>query len=220
MIRDEEKYQKARDFRKRGFSYTEIAKMVGVSRGTLSNWLGKHSFSKKVRQDNEIKARRDNIKRLSLLNKAKQNERKKRSKEALHSAVTEFKHYRHLPHFMAGIALYMASGDILITRPIRLSDSRPEVHRIFIKFVSDFLGANKSSIHCWLAIPKGVSEAKAVIEWSKMLKISHTQFYKSQQLSPIDKALRKTVGNTIIGDTLMKQKLHKWIELATKELSK
>lgn len=220
MIRDEEKYQKARDFRKRGFSYTEIAKIVGVSRGTLSNWLGKQSFSKKVRQDNEVKARRENVKRLSLLNKAKQNERDKRSKEALQSAVTEFKHYRHLPHFMAGVALYMASGDMLINRPIRLSDSRSEVHRIFIKFLVDFLGVDKPSIHCWLAIPKGTSEAKSVAEWSKMLKIPHTQFYKSQQLSPTDKALRKTVGNTIIGDTLLKQKLQKWIELATKELSK
>ena len=220
MIRNEEKYQKARDFRKRGFSYTEIAKIVGVSRGTLSNWLGKQSFSKKVRQDNEIKARKDNLKRISLLNKAKQNERDKRSKETLRSALTEFKHYRHLPHFMAGLMLYVGSGDMLHTRPLRLSDSRAEVHKIFIKFVTDFLGVDKSNIHCWLAIPKGVSEAKAVAEWSKILKIPHTQFYKSQRLSPTDKTLRKTVGNTIIGNTLLKQKLQKWIELATKELSK
>ncbi len=173
-----------------------------------------------MRQDNEIKARKDNIKRLSLLNKAKQNERDKRSKETLHGAVTEFKHYRHLPHFMAGIMLYSGSGDMLHTRPLRLSDSRPEIHRIFIKFITDFLGVNKSNIRCWLVVPNGVSEAKAVAEWSKILKISHTQFYKSQRLSPADKTLRKTVGNTIIGDALLKQKLQKWIELATKELSK
>lgn len=220
MIRDEEKYQKARDFRKRGFSYTEIAKIVGVSRGTLSNWLGKQSFSKKVRQDNEIKARKDNVKRISLLNKAKQTERDKRSKEVLRSAVTEFKHYQQLPRFMAGLVLYMASGDMLSTRPLRLSDNRPEVHKIFIKFTIDFLGIDKNNIHCWLAIPKGVSEPKSVAEWSKILKIPHTQFYKSQQLSPTDKTLRKIVGNTIIGGTLQKQKLQKWIELATKELSK
>jgi transcriptional regulator with XRE-family HTH domain len=220
MIRNEEKYQKARDFRKRGFSYTEIAKIVGVSRGTLSNWLGNQTFSKKVRQDNEIKARKDNVKRISLLNKAKQNERDKRVKETLRGALIEFKHYQRLPHFMAGLMLYTGSGDVLDPKVVRLSDSRPEIHRMFVKFATDFLGVDKSNIHCWLAVPKGVSEAKSVAEWSKILKVPHSQFYKSQQLSPTDRALRKTVGNTIIGDTLLKQKLQKWIELATRELSR
>ena len=69
MIRNAEKHAKARDFRKRGFTYSEISKMVGVSPSTLSLWFAKQSFSKKVRADNEKRARKDNVKRLSVLNK-------------------------------------------------------------------------------------------------------------------------------------------------------
>lgn len=221
MVRNEEKYQKARDFRKRGFSYSEIANIVGVSRATLSHWLGKESFSKKVRQDNERKARRDNVKRIALVNKSRAIERDKRYKEVLRSADTEFRHYKQLPRFMAGLMLYAGAGDLSPARPIRLSDSRPPVHGIFIKFAIDFLGAEKSDLRAWLALPLRTSAAKAVTAWSKEIRLPSSQFHQSQVLSPsASGALRKITGNTIIGDALLKRKLLRWIELASKELAK
>ncbi len=221
MIRNEEKYQKATYFRKRGFSYTEIAKLVGVSRGTLSNWFAKKSFSKKVKVDNEIKTRKENVKRISLLNKARQTEKNKKHKEVLKSANTEYKNYRHLPHFMAGIALYVAVGDLGNNNNIRLSDSRIDIHKIFIRFLVDFLGMDKKDIKCWLAIDSKEKESKEVAVWSKLLKISSENFYKSQVISNINQStLRKTIGNTIIVNATLKQKLNRWVELASKELVK
>lgn len=221
MIRDEEKYQIARDFRKRGFSYTEIVKITGVSRSTLSNWFAKQSFSKKVREDNEFKARRENVKRIGLVNKTRDAERARRYKEALKVADTEFKHYKQLAGFMGGLMLYMGAGDVSDSRTVRLADSRPEVHRIFIKFATEFLGVDKSQINFWLALPEGVSDAKLVAHWAKVLRLPHVQFHKSQRLSPTkSQTLPKTVGNTIIGDVLLKKKLQRWIELSTKELTK
>lgn len=146
-IQSPEKYQKARDFRERGFSYTEISKIVGVSRGTLSNWFAKQSFSKKVRKDNEVKARRDNVKRVSLLNKARNNERAKQYQRAKKSAVTEFKHFRSSTLFILALGLYAASGDLQHPSQIRLPNQRTNVHKTFKRFLVEFLGADKQKIY-------------------------------------------------------------------------
>ncbi|MEX2340857.1 MAG: hypothetical protein WD605_00880 [Candidatus Paceibacterota bacterium] len=147
MTSSPEKYQKARDFRKRGFSYTEIAKIVGVSRGTLSNWFGKQSFSKKVRVDNEVKARRDNVKRISLLNKARDKERAKQYISAKKTASTEFKHFKSSSLFLLSLGFYGAAGDIKHATQIRFPNQRATTHKIFRKFLVEFLGAEKSKIY-------------------------------------------------------------------------
>lgn len=222
MIRDEEKYQKARIFRQRGFSYSEIAKIVGVSKSTVSNWFAKQSFSKKVRKDNEIKARRDNVKRIALINKARSSEREKRYKEILRSADTEFRNYKNSPLFMSGLMLYAGEGDNKDNRLIRLANSKMEIHRIFIRFMVEFLGIERREIRFWLLLYPDLSEKQLKPLWSKTLRIPTDQFYKTQVIqgkSP-KRTLHNGVGNTIIGNAILKRKLVRWIELALKELGR
>lgn len=147
MIRNEEKYKQAKVFRQRGFTYSEIGKIVGVSKATVSLWFGKQSFSKRIKQDNERKARRDNVKRIGLVNKARQAERMKLYREATKVANTEFKHYRHSSLFITGLALYLAVGDVIHPSRIRLPNQRPAVHKLFVKFLREFLGIENPKIY-------------------------------------------------------------------------
>ncbi len=219
MVRDEEKYQLATHYRKRGYSYTEIAKITGVSKGTVSNWLAKKAFSKRVKKDNEVKARRDNVKRISLLNKARGAERKTRYVEAVHSANTEFKHYKTAPLFCAGLMLYVASGDQKDPSRIRLTSNSPEQHRIFIKFMTEYVGIEKKQLSCWLLLPTGQNEEVVMKLWSKQIRLPITRFGKTQFLPQTNKLpLHNGTGNTIIGNTVLKKKLLRWIELLSKEL--
>ncbi len=64
-------YDQALAFRRRGFTYSEIAKICNVSVSTLSNWLAHEPFSKQVAHDNNDKAIAQNTKRLALINKAR-----------------------------------------------------------------------------------------------------------------------------------------------------
>jgi len=222
MVRDEEKYQKALLFRQRGFSYSEIAKIVGVSRSTLSNWFAHKAFSKKIKIDNEVKARHENVKRISIVNKARQKEREKNYYSAIKSAVTEYGHYKSSPLFIAGVMLYVSNGDTKHISVIRLTDSNVDFHRIFLRFAEKFLGLSRKDVRFWLSIPQTVSEKEAKLVWSKALRLSIDQFSKTQLIhSPRQtSALHNGVGNTIIGDALLKRKLLKWIELTSKELTK
>lgn len=222
MIRNAEKHAKARDFRKRGFTYSEISKMVGVSPSTLSLWFAKQSFSKKVRADNEKRARKDNVKRLSVLNKYRSRERERHYSEAVKSASVEYKHYKLSPLFMAGLMLYAGEGDTSDGRLIRITNSKPGLHMIFIKFATEFLGVPKKDIRFWLLLYPDLSEKECKKVWMKAVRLPESQFYKTQVVqgkSP-KRTLHNGVGNTIIGNAYLKRKLMKWIELVSKELSK
>ncbi len=222
MIRLEEKYEQAVQFRKRGFTYSEIAKIVGVSKSTVSNWLSKKAFSNKVKEVNLKRAAKDNVKRISLINKARKVERAVSYAQAVHSAETEYRHYKKDPLFIAGLILYVSEGDTKDRRLIRMTNARMDLHLIFIKFIIAYLGVEKSKIHFWLLLYPDLNEVICMKRWSKFIGISPAQFYKNQVIEGRSKkrTLHFGVGNIIIGNTVLKHKLNRWIELATEELQK
>ena len=208
------------EFRKRGFTYSEIAKIVGISKGTASAWLSKKAFSKRVAKDNAERAARDNVKRIGLLNKARGAERKARYSEAVRSAETEYKHYKNNPLFVAGLMFYLADGDRKDLSRIRISSTNAQQHRIFISFIQEFLGVQSCDIAFYLALYTGMSETKEMKWWSRSIKLSVSHFGKTQFITrkSKDTILHHGSGNTIIGDTVLKIKLLRWVELMSKEL--
>ncbi|MFM2381969.1 MAG: hypothetical protein RLZZ76_736, partial [Candidatus Parcubacteria bacterium] len=180
MIRLEEKYAQAVEFRKRGFTYSEIAKIVDVSKSTVGAWLAKKAFSKKIKEDTTRRAAKENVKRIGLINKARKAERTRTYADAIQSAQTEYKHYKKDPLFFAGIATYIASGDTEESTRIRVSSPSPSVHTLMVRFFTEYLGAEKESIHFWLMLGDKTNEKKAMQYWSKKTKLSITQFYRTQ----------------------------------------
>ncbi len=217
-----EAYEQAIAFRKRGFTYSEIAKICGVSRGTVSAWLRPLPFSEKIALQNKAQAAALNKKRMVSINKARTAERAKQYSQIVKMAETEYQHYRHSPLFMAGLMLYMSEGDTTHKRLIRLANSRPELHKIFIKFLVTYLGVEKITIKFWLLLYPDLDEVTCMKHWSKKTGLSVSQFYKNQVIQGRSekRTLHFGVGNTIIGSTLLKQKLNRWIELALEELEK
>lgn len=216
----QEAYEQAVALRKRGFTYTEIAKICGVSRGTLSKWLAGEAFSKTVTILNKQRANKANSSRIKLINKARQAERLKHYKNILRQAETEFKHYRHSPLFISGLMLYYTVGDLGASTPIRFANARPELHRLMIIFSQEYLGIAKADIHFWLTLHKEHDPVVCLKYWSKQIKLSIGQFYK-QQIVP-KRTTRKNplqfgYGNTIIGNTLLKKKLLHWVKLLEAE---
>ncbi len=215
-----EAYEQALAFRRRGFTYTEIAKICSVSRGTVSNWLKHEPFSKVVAKDNKKQAVAQNTKRLALINKARVAERKHQYSEITRLAEVEFKNYRSSPLFIAGLTLYMTAGDQENPRLIRLSGSRPQLHKLFLRFLTGYLGVPKASIRFWLLLYPDLDEVACMKHWCQKTTLSPAQFYKNQVIT--GRAGKETlhfgVGNTIIASTLLKKKLSHWVTLLEKEL--
>jgi Homeodomain-like domain len=212
-------YEQAVAFRKRGFTYTEISKICDVSRGTVSNWLAKQAFSQVVAKQNGVQAAKDNKKRIALVNKARNTERALKYAEVLRYAETEYKHFRHSPLFVAGLAIYLAQGDHKDVHAIRLSTSKEDSQRLFVAFLREFMGVDDSSITFWLLLYPSHDPVRCMKRWSRALKLSVAHFGKYQTLTSgsQSEALHFGVGNTIIGSTLLKRKLLCWLELLKKE---
>ena len=215
-----EAYEQAIAFRKRGFTYTEIAKICDVSRGTVSNWLANEGFSKQVAKTNKARAYKENVGRIKLVNKARNVERKTQYKEMLRLAETEYKHYATSPLFMAGLMIYLSDGDSKNLNLIRLSSNNPDLHSIFLRFSEEYLGVERKGVKFWLLLYPIHNEIKCMKHWSRKIGISVSQFYKNQFVESRSnkKALHFGFGNTIIGSTLLKKKLMHWIKLASKDL--
>jgi predicted transcriptional regulator len=216
----QEAYEQAISLRKRGFSYREIAPICGVSVGTVSAWLAAMPFSADVAKQNKTRAVVDNKKRLLLINKARTTEQQKQYAEAERLARVEYQNYRSNPLFMAGLMLYVAEGDTTHNRLIRLANSRPELHKVFIRFMEQYLGVERKRVRFWLLLYPDLDEVTCMQHWSKQIGISVGQFYKNQYTvgRSNNPTLHFGVGNTIIGSTLLKKKLNVWIALALKEL--
>jgi hypothetical protein len=183
--------------------------------------LKEESFSKTIARDNVRKATIENTKRLSLINKARNTERKQQYAEIVRLAEIEYKNYRTSPLFIAGLMLYVSAGDVQNERVIRLTSSKTNLHQIFIRFTTEYLGVEKRSIRFWLLLYPDLDEVTCMKQWCNKTSLSAGQFYKNQVIvgRSTKPALHFGVGNTIIGSTLLKKKLMRWIELSTKELS-
>ena len=218
MIRKSVQFTQAQELRRRGFTYAEIAKIAGVSKSTVSNWLSRETWSENIKTSNQKRAARENSKRISLLNKARGNQYKKLYTEAERSATTEFKHYKNSPLFIAGLMVYVSAGDAA-SNTIRLSVTNTDMHRIFIGFVCEFLGVPREKVRFWLLFYPTHTPLVCAKHWSKEIKIPLSQFHRYQIIETSTKTtLHFGVGNTIIGGAVLKKKLMKWIELALKEL--
>ena len=220
MVRKSAQFEHARELRKRGFTYVEIAKIVDVSKSTISLWFSRETWSRNVTESNMKRSAKENSKRISLLNTARGNQYKKSYAEAERSAVTEFKHYKHNPLFIAGLTLYMSIGDTKSPTLLRIADTRPELHILFIRFITEYLGVSREKIRFWVLLYPDLNPEKCSKHWSKRLKLPLSQFHRYQVIEgrSTKKTLHDGVGNTIIGDTVLKKKLLKWISLASKEL--
>jgi len=222
MVRNQEKYEQAVSLRKRGFTLEEIAKYCAISKSTASEWLKNKPFSTQATIHNVKRAGAENAKRLKLINKARTTERTVRYRESFKSAETEFKHYKNDPLFNAGIMLYVGNGDTKQQRLIRLTSSQMAVHKIFIKFAVEYLGVDKNKMHFWIMLYPDLDEEICMKKWRVATKIPFEQFHKNQiiQGKSTKRTLHYGVGNTIIGNTALKHKLTRWIELTLKSLSK
>lgn len=221
MVRNEETYAQALQFRKRGFTLAEIAKICEVSKSTVSKWLKNNDISANVTKQNKQRAGKENAKRLQLMTKARSKERALRYSEVERGAEVEFKHYKTNPRFIAGLLTYAALGDLEVNGNIRIASSRAEAHKVFIVFAVEYLGVSKSKIKLWLLLYPSHNEEQCMRKWHKTTTIPYSQFHQNQILKnkPKHKTLHHGVGNTIIGSTVLKRKLIRWIELMQKELT-
>ncbi len=204
------------EMRKQGKSYRDIQKEIGVSRSTLTEWFKNELWSKHIQIINKSKNLSLSKDRILMLNKARNKKLALLYTRAEEEASIEFNLFKSEPLFMAGLMIYAGEGDKVNKNLIRISNCEFFIHKYFISFVEKYLNFKRENIKCALVIYPDHNIADCMEKWSFELKISLSNFHKTQIIKGKEKIKRLQYGTgmIIISNTFLKKKLMKWIELS------
>lgn len=167
-------HQKALVLRKQGNSYSQIKKILGVGKGTLSGWLKDYPLSKqRIRElrdwsEQRIEKFRNTMrwKKETRLNAFYQNQKK----VVLPLSNREI--------FLAGLFLYWGEGTKSQVSQLSISNTNPAVIKFFIHWLMKNLSVPKNRLHVSLHLYSDMDMSKEIEFWSQNLNIPKNQFIK------------------------------------------
>jgi len=186
------KYQGVIKLRKRGKSYREIARIVCVSKSSVSQWCKnlklpiyaqkilekKNNYPKELfRKYNQLKARKVQL------------ENQKIKKEAT-SEIHPLSKYELL---LVGATLYWGEGyksERSRSKGVQLSNSDPYLVALFLRFLREIIGISEERLKVSIRIHPNINSKDAIKFWSKVTKIPQECFRITHQISRASKGKR------------------------------
>lgn len=165
--------EKAIKLRKKGRSYSQIKKEVGVSKSTLSLWLRDYPLSEK-----RIRELRDNNPR--RIEKFRNTMRKKRETRRVKTYNRVSKRIGNLSDrefFIAGLFLYWGEGLKHGNTTTSLSNTDPKTIKFFMKWLIKN-GVPYKKIYARLHLYSDMNIEKEINFWSKAISLPKRQFKK------------------------------------------
>jgi transposase len=173
--------KKAIAMRLKGSSYPDIESVLGVTRSTLSYWLGKLVLpeSSLVRIQKRKQLHLVNARVLSNIShrRARLHEIEKHKTEVQNEYVAKKLEKSSLELILT--ALYLGEG-VKRDNVIGLANSNPKIVFAFVNLVRWIYNANENKFRCFLHLRMDQSDAKEKEYWSNALSIPVEKFGKSQ----------------------------------------
>jgi len=169
-------HEKAIILRKQGMSYSQIKKVLKVSKSTLSTWLKDYPLpEERVRQLRDWSEQR--------IERCRETKRRKKEKR-LEGFYQEQKklilplNKREL--YLAGLFLYWGEGSkSRMNSILSVSNTDPAVIKFFISWLTKGLFVPKKKIKILLHLYKDMDVKEEIKFWSKTLNIPFDQFTRS-----------------------------------------
>lgn len=206
--------------RKQGKSYNEIRQEIRIPKSTLSEWLSKNGWSRRVRRILTEKAKKKSTARLRKLNTIRGAQLARVYEEARSEARQEFKQFRYHPLFVAGISIYWGEGDKASDNFVRISNIDPLMVKIFVKFLLEICNVPRERIRSWVLIYPDLEDEKCLHFWIKSTGLERANFTKCVRITGKHKTNRVNFGvcNIGISSKYLKQKLLVWLNLLPERL--
>jgi hypothetical protein len=212
---------RAYELRRKGKSYSEIRKVLGVSKGTLSGWFKGQEWSEEIKeklsQEQSIKAPK---KRAQIIKANKERWSRWRSEHRT-QAIEEFKTLKSNQLFVAGLMMYWGEGDRNTQNSqVRLATTDPAKVRLLYKLFKNVLGIAQEKIGIYLILYPDLKEEMQKTFWSRAVGIPLFQFKKSIYIKSKNPTKRTSYGvcNIFVNSRELKEKILTWINLLSEEL--
>lgn len=164
--------EKAINLRKQGMSYSQIKKILKVSKGTLSLWLRDYPLSKQ-----RIRELRDwNEQRIEKCRETKRKKKEERLKNFYQQQKKFIFPLNKREFYLAGLFLYWGEGSKSAPTALSISNTDPSVIKFFIAWLIKSLKVPQEKLGVQLHLYNDMNIDKEIEYWSKTLKIPIKQF--------------------------------------------
>lgn len=205
--------------RQEGKSYSEIYKILGIPKSTLSTWLQKIASSEKIKQTNILKAKKIWANNITQYNKKRARERNTAAKNLQLSSKKEIALLTKHELKLIGIALYWAEGYKRTKWSPMFCNSNALMVKIMMRFFREICGVSENRFRPQVQIHPNVSREDAEKHWSNIVQIERIFFVKpliqlsgsSKQKRPFNRLPFGTF-RVRIADSSVINKLKGWIE--------
>lgn len=220
--------EKAFLLRKKGRSYNEINRLLGIPKSTLSGWFSGMVLSEEAQERIKSRVHRGLLNGLVKRNKMQTHLARKRAKDTCTAASKEIGKISNRELLLIGTALYWGEGykKLVIKDGIErthhvvsLANSDPAMIKVFIKFLTEIISVSKQDINISMRIFKHINEESALKYWCNVTGLNKNNFYRtsytisksSQGKRPYNRLPYGTIQVTVCNT----EKFHKimgWIE--------
>jgi len=166
--------EKAITLRKKGMSYSQIKKDLGISKSTLSGWLYNMPLSKK--RIMELGA--NNPIRIERCRNTKLKHRMERLDHVYNKVCSDIGKISKRDLFIGGLFLYWGEGGKSTRYTTSFSNTDPQMVKFFIKWVMICFGVKRDRFSILIHLYKDMNISKSTRFWSRQLGLKIKQFSK------------------------------------------
>lgn len=208
--------------RKSGRSYGEIKEVMGIPKSTLSDWLRESNWSNEIKLQLTEKTKEARTIKLRELNRIYRKNLKRIYQDACAEAKKEFEDLKFHPLFIAGISIYWGEGDRTTKHSVQISNTDPQMIKLFIKFLREVCGVFEEKIRAHLLLYPDLNPEECKKFWIKNSGLYEGNFNKSVIILGKHKIRRLPYGVCYINvsSSYLKQKIFTWLTLLPKEFIK
>ncbi|MBI4134876.1 MAG: hypothetical protein HY471_02095 [Candidatus Sungbacteria bacterium] len=220
-------------YRLSGKSYNEITNLVGVPKGTLSDWFSKLELSDQARTRIKKRVYEGALRGLIKRNKHQTHLAIQRMREGRVQGESEIGSLGIENIKLIGIALYWAegykralvkNGRTLTHHPVSLTNSDPNLVAMFLRFLREVCLVSDEKIKADIRIYEHINTQAVVNFWQKVTGLPHRNFgkvYYGISKSSLDKRpfTRLPYGTILIrvNSTALFHKIMGWIKGVAKQ---
>jgi len=212
--------EKAIELRRLGWSYKQIRTELGIPIATLSDWFRRESWSYEIKNKLTSETSLTNPEKIKLMVAATKERYRKTHQLWREEATAEFMTLKSNHLFTAGLMLYWGEGDKQLKNSnVSLSNSDPEMIRIFNSFLIAICGVPKEKIRLSLILYPDLVDSVQKNLWSKLTDMPTSNFTKSSVIRGRHPTKRNSYGVCVIrtSNIRLKEKVLTWIKLCQKD---
>lgn len=172
--------EKAISLRKKGKSYGEINKILGLAKSTLSTWLKDLPISQKVKAQNIHNAKVIWAKNITDFNKIRSEKYQKDTELLIKKFSSEVPLLTDRDLFFVGISLFWAEGGKREKWRVVFVNSDPLMIEVMMRFFRETCNVPEEKFILVMHLYPNIDEKNAKSFWSKTTRLPLTQFRKTQ----------------------------------------